>query len=108
VSGEGRQRVRPYLGKEVIDTPARVAGMPAGSDHAEPVPPSDHPRLRAAGAARPAQFRPAQTYALAAVALGLVVYLAMRLAEPAAMTSKPPPIEPPSDPHTALFAERAP
>jgi len=39
----------------------------------------------------PAQFRPAQGYALGAVALGGVVYLGMRLAEPAAMTSQPPP-----------------
>ena len=39
----------------------------------------------------PAQFRPAQGYALAAVAVGAVVYLLMRLTEPAAMTSQPPP-----------------
>jgi len=42
----------------------------------------------------PAQFRPAQAYALGAVALGLVVYTLMRVAEPAAMTSQPRPSQP--------------
>jgi hypothetical protein len=39
----------------------------------------------------PARFRPAQTYALGAV--GLVVYALLRLVEPAAMTSQPPPAQ---------------
>jgi len=56
----------------------------------------------------PARFRPAQAYALAAVALGLVVYAVMRVAEPTAMTSQPPPVGPPPDPDAALFGERAP
>jgi hypothetical protein len=41
----------------------------------------------------PARFRPAQTYAMAAVAVGLVVYALMRLVEPAAMTSQPAPAQ---------------
>lgn len=46
----------------------------------------------------PARFRPAQGYALGAVAVGLVVYALLRLAEPAAMTSQPPSQNPPADP----------
>jgi amino acid transporter len=38
----------------------------------------------------PAQFRPAQTYALGAVALGAVVHMSMRIVDPAAMTSQLP------------------
>jgi amino acid transporter len=41
----------------------------------------------------PAQFRPAQTYASAAVALGAVVYLLMRAMEPVAMTRQPDPVD---------------
>jgi len=54
----------------------------------------------------PAQFRPAQTYALAAVAVGLVVYTLLRLTEPVAMTRQPPPAQPPPGPDTALSKEQ--
>jgi amino acid transporter len=60
----------------------------------------------------PAQFRPAQGYALAAVALGAVVYILMRVAEPVAMTSQPATEEiltqdAASDQDTASFGEQA-
>ena len=52
----------------------------------------------------PARFRPAQAYALGAVALGAVVYALLRLAEPAAMTSQPQPSPP--DPDTRPAGEQ--
>jgi amino acid transporter len=45
---------------------------------------------------------------LAAGTLGTLVYLGMRLAEPAAMTGQSPPVLPAHDPDAALFAEQAP
>ena len=54
----------------------------------------------------PAQFRPAQAYALGAVALGLVVYTLMRVAEPAAMTSQPRPSLPDPQRDPALAGEQ--
>jgi len=55
----------------------------------------------------PAQFRPAQAYALVAVAVGVVVYTLLRLTEPAAMTSQQPLAQDrPLDPDAGLAGEQ--
>ena len=48
MTGGDAPRVRPYVGKAVIVTPGRVAGMLADPDDPEstPTPPPDHPQLR--------------------------------------------------------------
>jgi amino acid transporter len=61
----------------------------------------------------PARFRPAQAYALGAVALGALIYLLLRLAEPDAMTRQPTTEDlltqnAASDQDTASFGEQAP
>jgi amino acid transporter len=61
----------------------------------------------------PAQFRSAQAYVLAALALGAVVYALMPLTEPTAMTSRPDPEDTlthdePTDQDTPSFGEQAP